>query len=219
MSLPTPYYSRDGITIYHGDCREILPHLEVDALVTDPVWPDAKADLAGREDPFGLLTATLDVLPNSCSRLAIHVSAMTDPRFLLAVPSRWKFARACWFYVAQPNYRGRMLGGAEIAYLFGEPPPVRPGLFLIPGMAFDNSPKGKEAAHPCPRKLSHVARLVEWWSGVDDIVCDPFAGSGTTLLAAKNSGRRAIGIEIEERYCEIAAKRLAQGVLNFEAAP
>ena len=75
---------------------------------------------------------------------------------------------------------------------------------------------GKQADHPCPRKLNHVAWLVRWWSAPADLVLDPFMGSGTTLVAAKNLGRKAIGIEIEEKYCEIAAKRLAQEVLSFD---
>jgi len=65
--------------------------------------------------------------------------------------------------------------------------------------------------HPTPRKLAHVRWLVNWFGG--ELVIDPFMGSGTTLRAAKDCGRRAIGIDIVERYCEIAAKRLAQGVL------
>ena len=69
--------------------------------------------------------------------------------------------------------------------------------------------------HPTPRRYDHVAYLVGKWG--EGMICDPFAGSGTTLLAAKTGGYRAIGIEIEERFCEIAAKRLGQEVFDFDA--
>ena len=68
--------------------------------------------------------------------------------------------------------------------------------------------------HPCPRRLEHVAWLVKLFA--DGLVIDPFAGVGTTLLAAKLSGYPAIGIEIDESYCEKAARRLDQGVFDFE---
>ena len=68
--------------------------------------------------------------------------------------------------------------------------------------------------HPCSRALIHMQWLANWWSEPGENILDPFMGSGTILLAAKNCGRRATGIEIEERYCEIAAKRLSQEVLG-----
>ena len=72
--------------------------------------------------------------------------------------------------------------------------------------------------HPCPRPLNGMKYLVECFCPPSGLVVDPFMGSGTTLVAAKDLGRRAIGIEIEERYCEIAAKRLAQEVLPLTEA-
>lgn len=209
-----PYYEHAGVTIYHGDCREILPHLEADTLVTDPVWPNAAVPLFGHEDPEGMLRAALECARTS--RLAIHLGCDSDPRFLMAVPARWKFFRACWLDVAQPHYKGRLLAGAELAYLFGPPPVSRPGYQVIPGMKRDVEAAGRYPGHPCPRRISHLVFLVERWSGLHDVILDPFVGSGTTLVAAKNAGRRAIGIEIEERYCEIAAKRLGQEVLQLE---
>ena len=86
-------------------------------------------------------------------------------------------------------------------------------------------PSGKQTTshtgntgHPCAKPFKFWKWLLAKGSSSEaDIVIDPFVGSGTTLRAAKDLGRRAIGIEIEERYCEIAAKRLSQEVLAFEA--
>ncbi len=210
-----PYYDDGkGIVIYHGDCREILPTLpKVDSVITDPVWPNSTAKLAGMDRPYELLTEAA-ILFNSL-RIAIHMAADSDPRFLVGIPKQWPFFRCCWLDCARPHYKGRLLAGAEVAYLFGDPPRVRDGFFLIPGMMRDHSSDGKRPGmgHPCPRKIGHTRWLVDKWSAPEDTILDPFMGSGTTLRAAKDLGRKAIGIEIEEQYCEIAAKRLAQEVL------
>jgi DNA modification methylase len=116
------------------------------------------------------------------------------------------------------GYKGRLLMTGDFAYLFGEPPKSVKGAHVIPGKCVDADSSGKQADHPCPRKLKHVEWLVNWWSEPGETVVDPFMGSGTTLVAAKRYGRNAIGIEIEERYCEMAAKRLSQGALPLEVA-
>lgn len=72
--------------------------------------------------------------------------------------------------------------------------------------------------HPTQKPQSLMRELVTLFSDAGDLILDPFMGSGSTLVAAKNLGRRAVGIEIEEKYCEIAAKRLSQEVLQFEGA-
>ncbi len=217
--MSRPYYDHAGITIYHGDCREILPSLvEAQTIVTDPVWPCATAQLAGGENPQALLSEALRASPPS-ARLAIQMGVDSDPRFLSAVPDRWPFFRLCWLDVAFPNPKGRLLAGPVPAYLFGEPPAPSPGRRLIPGMYLDTSSNGKSAGrgHPCPRKLGHVRWIVEKWSDPEDTILDPFVGSGTTLRAAKDLGRKAIGIEIEEKYCEIAAKRMGQEIFPYAA--
>lgn len=208
-----PYYDHAGITIYHGDCREILPSIVADTVVTDPVWPGASVRLAGYEDPQGLLRDALEALSSSTRRLAIQLGCDSDPRFLAAVSDAWRFFRLCWLDVARPNYKGRLLDGATPAYFFGEVPRPRPGAHVIPGMYRDASSAGKFPGHPCPRKLGQVRWIVQWWTNPEDVVLDMFCGSGTTLEAAKALGHQAVGIEIEERYCEIAAKRLSQEVL------
>ena len=216
----TAYYEQDGIVIYHGDCREIVADIAADTIVTDPVWPNASVKLAGYEDPEGLFRDTLSRIGEGhrVKRLAIQLGCDSDPRFLRAVPSWWPFFRVCWLDVSRPNYKGRLLDGATPAYYFGEPPAARPGAHVIPGIFRDSSSDGKFPGHPCPRKLRHLRWIVKWWSEPEDVILDPFAGSGTTLEAAKLLGHRAIGIEIEERYCELAAKRLAQRMLPIDLA-
>lgn len=215
LTCMKPYYNEAGITIYHGDSRQILPMLpRVNTIITDPTWPNATANLFGRDDPQGMLRDVLALC--SSTRLAIQLGCDSDPRFLQAVPLRWQFFRVCWLDVARPNYKGRLLDGATPAYLFGTPPKSRPGAQVIPGMCRDASSSGKESAHPCPRKIFHLRWLTRCWSEPEDTILDPFMGSGTTLLAAKDLEHPAIGIEIEERYCEMAAKRLNQCVFTLE---
>lgn len=213
-----PYYEHAGIQIYHGDCREILPTLPIGSgvsVITDPVWPNASVPLAGSEDPEALLK-TVAAECSGADRLAIHLGCDSDPRILRAVEWDWPFFRFVSLEIVRVGYKGRLLMTGDIAYLFGEPPKSRQGSHVIPGKCVDSSSDGKQCDHPCPRKLNHAKWLVRWWSEPTDTILDPFAGGGTTLAAAKNLGRKAIGIEIEEKYCEVAAKRLSQEVLCFE---
>ena len=210
-----PYYEHAGIQIYHGDCREVLPSIgSYETVITDPVWPNNSIPRFASIDSLTLLRESLNLI--SAERLAIHMGCDSDPRILLSVSAKWQFFRVCWLEIARVGYKGRLLMTGDVAYLFGDPPPSRPGAHVIPGRYLDPDGSGKQADHPCPRKVGHVGWLVKWWSAASDMIVDPFMGSGTTLLAAKGHGRRAIGIEIEECDCEIAAKRLSQEVFNFE---
>jgi len=225
--MVNPYYEADGITIYHGDCREILPYLSQPGVcVTDPVWPNSVFPKVA--NPAALFAEAVALL--TCERLVVQLGCASDPRFLASVPAHLPFVRVAWMRYARPSYRGRILVGSDVAYIFGTVPGSAPGRRVLSGecVARNNSTKdwhtnrGKgtsegieygDLPHPSPRRYEHVAWLVNLYS--DGAVLDPFVGAGTTLLAAKGCGHSAIGIEIEERYCEIAAKRLAQGVLNL----
>jgi len=210
----TAYFEREGITIYHGDCREIVPLLDPPAVViTDPVWPNAVKSLAGADDPAGLLSDFLGLLPDTVARLVIQLGCDSDPRFLTAVPSRWPFLRSCWLEYVRPSYKGRLLYTSDLAYIFGQWPKPRPGAMVIPGKFLQNDARPRTRGHPCPRQQSHVDWLVKWFG--ESTILDPFAGTGPVLLAAKYAGLRAVGIEIEERYCEVAARRLDQRVFGF----
>jgi site-specific DNA-methyltransferase (adenine-specific) len=233
VAVPKPYYSHAGIEIYCGDAREILPSLEAESIITDPIWPNS---VFPGVDPFLLLAETLEHA--KVTRIVVHLGCDSDPRFTNAVPLRWKFFRTCWLEYARPSYKGRLLYGSDVAYVFGEPPTAKKGGMVMPGRCIaqrtgDNIQReigeptarqksftrrmeaaDKQRLHPCPRRIQHVRWLCKWFGG--RAIIDPFVGSGTTLLAAKGLGIPAIGIEIEERYCEIAAKRLSQEVFSFE---
>jgi site-specific DNA-methyltransferase (adenine-specific) len=213
-----PYYQHGGITIYHGDCREILLSVQAkaDVIITDPVWPNCPEGLLqGQDRPQELLAEALSEV-TVAKRIVIVLRSDSDPRFLQAVPTRWPFFRLQILPYVMPGYIGRVLGGDEIAYGFGDPIPSTPGRRLIPGRGPSAQPFGRAAnGHPCSRCVLHFNWLMQWWSIEGETILDPFMGSGTTLLAAKNAGRQAIGIELEERYCEIAASRLAQEMMQL----
>lgn len=212
----TPYYDHAGIKIYHGDCREILMDLDpVDVVITDPVWPNADPQLFGSENPFLMLQQAAQNFARLSKRCAIQLGCDSDPRILTAVSPDIPFFRVFNLEYVRPNYKGRILYTGDVAYLFGTPPVSKPGRRVIPGRHLQNDGSRNRNGHPCPRQLAHVKALVRWWA--DGIVLDPFCGSGTTLEAAKLAGLPGIGIEIEEEYCEIAAKRLSQEVFDFSA--
>ena len=213
-----PYYESISSVIYHGDCLEILPKLEcqaVDTIITDPVWPNTRFSMPGGRTPEEVFMCAAQHFSRIATHLVVHLGCNSDPRFLQFVPAEFPFFRVCWLEYVQPHYQGRLLYTSDIAYVFGKPPRSRPGAHLLPGKMIQNDRAKPPQGHPCPRQLQHVRWLVKWFANYG--VLDPFMGSGTTLVAAKNLGHYAIGIEIEERYCEIAAKRLAQEVLPLEA--
>jgi len=216
----TPYYQDNYVTIYHGDCLEILPRVDYSEVVlTDPVWPNCPKgmfdNINNALDADNLFKKMTNVLKLPI-RMVVVMRFDSDPRYIL----RWvdlPFFRIQILPYVMPGYIGRKLGGDEMAYCFGEPLKPTIGKKLIPGYAKKVQPFGsKKSGHPCSRALQHFQWLCDWWSDKKDCILDPFMGSGTTLRAAKDLGRKAIGIEINEKYCEIAAKRMSQEVLNFK---
>lgn len=225
-----PYYEEAGITIYHGDCCEILPSLSAESIITDPVWPNSVPTLIGWDRPYELFAEAAAHFPRAAQRAVIHLGCDSDPRFLLGVPREMPFFRMCYLRYACPVRKGRVLYGGDVAYVFGVPPKSAPGRRVISGeyltvstrpdaarvklIAHKEYGKAVPGLHPTPRRLQHVRWLVAKLAG--DSVIDPFCGSGTTLVACAAQNIPAIGIEIEERYCEIAVKRLAQRVFDLQ---
>jgi len=196
--------------LYHGDCLEILPTLpKVDAVITDPVWPNCPDGmLHGANGCQGiLLESALNFC--QCDTVVVVLGFDSDPRFLYYVPNRWSFIRSQNLPYAVPGYRGRLLGGDEVAYVFGDIPK---GRGVIPGRArpVTSAKAERVTGHPCPRADEHMEQLCGWWSPMGGIVLDPFMGSGATGVAAARAGRKFIGIEIEKKYFEIAVERIDQ---------
>ena len=211
------------VKIITGDCREVIPGLQnIDVVITDPVWPNCPPGLLeGWDRPVELLREALAPLPDSVKRLVIVLRSDSDPRFLTAVPQRWKFICLQAMSYVVPMYLGRVLGGTEIAYCFGEPIPSREGKRVIPmwgpkAQPGDRPPNG----HPCSRALPHMDWLVSWWSVEGETVLEPFCGSGTIPLSAKRQYRNAIGIEANPIWAELARSRIdGDAPLLAEVAP
>lgn len=226
---------RVTVTVLQGDARDILPTLaaERSVIVTDPVWPNApQGSVAGSSDPVGLFRSVAPLL-RRFRRVVVQLGCDSDPAMLAALDM--PFLRVCWLRYACPTYKGRLLHTGDVAYAFGAWPAARPGATVIPGevtstrsdVQFLRGPKrrGKALgghaalAHPMPRRLEHVCWLVKWFVEPGETVVDPFAGSGTTGVAAARVGRDATLIEIEPRYADLARCRVRDDAGLFADAP
>jgi len=213
--MPDAWTSGD-VTLYRGDCLEVLPTLEahsVDAIITDPVWPNAASGLDGADDPEGLLRMASIHWPRLANRAVVQLGCDSDPRILDAIPSEMPFLRVCWLEYVRPHYKGRCLYTGDVAYAFGEWPPSEPGAHVIPGRIIQTDAAKRPEGHPCPRQLAHVQWLVRWFARGP--VLDPFCGSGTTLAAAVSAGLPAVGIEINPSYFDIAKQRVIEAQMQL----
>ena len=221
MSLPEPYYERDGIVIYHGDCRDILPHVEADAVVTDPPY-GIDGGTGGDARDFGkgrYLAGGWKDTPNYIREVCVPVvHGLTDLPMAVTPGTRNLHAYppprdiGCFFTPAAATHGPWGFTTFQPILYYGRD--WRAGRGALPS-GRQLTEAARKNGHPCPKPLSAWRWLVDKVAPETALVLDPFMGSGTTLVAARDLGRKAIGIEIEERYCEIAVKRLAQGVLPF----
>lgn len=225
-----PYYEQDGITIYHGDCRDVLPLIGgTFDIVTDP--------------PYGV---GIDYGPSYDDSPKVYwewfvpvVQTMKENARTLAFTHRVRAMQHLtdWDWIgvwSKPGAFGSRVGNSSVlphwepVFLYGihgagtkstyrsdvlEFNPQKVSGLSSSFIGREKWEKGGQSSHPTPKPLALFSELIRWVSQDDATIVDCFMGSGTTLRAAKDLGRKSIGIEIEERYCEIAANRLAQGVL------
>src|SRR5262245_44065047 len=200
-----PYYQDEWATIYHGDCREILPQLEpVDLVLTDPPYG------VGFQYQDSYDDKRTDYAEWALSCFQFYRERGRVVMLTTGMRNLWLYPRADWVLCwAKPGSTRRSdLGGFnewEPVLVYGKPK-IWNDFKYLPDCV--NHTKGK-SEHPCPKPLALYKWLIKAAGEVATIL-DPFMGSGTTLHAAKDMAVKSIGIEIEEKYCEIAVKRLRQ---------
>jgi len=217
------FYSDPKVTIYNADARKLLPHLDlggIDLVITDPVWPGCAVELPGRGEEFPLLADVAALVAEDIGRVIVILGIDVDPRLLAAIPESLPFVRVCWLKRIPPKYKGPILLDADVAYVFGHRKlGATPKQRVLPGVGQNVSRGHRDYGntHPCPRCYDHIKWLVKWFSKPGQIILDPFAGSGLVGRAAKELGRRAVLIDIEEQYCQIAQRMCTQEVLSFDS--
>lgn len=213
-----PYYDEDGITIYHGDCREVTAWLDADVLVTDP--PYGISHRSGRKGMHGDASIVGDESVDA--RDAVLAAWGARPALVFG---KWSRARPIGTRAVLTWDKGGQFGMGDLAL------PWKPNTeeVYVLGSGFHGSrttsvlrypppciSANHPTHHPTEKSLPLMRDLLS--KCPPGVIADPFMGSGTTLRAAKDLGRKAVGVEADEAYCEIAAKRLQQGVLTFGEA-
>ena len=219
-----PYYSDDLVTLYHGDCLEIDEWPKADVLVTDPPY-GITAGRLGSHQWKQQVHADVD-----WDRIELRDWALDlwgdRPRAVFGSPKNWQSA---------PEYRGVPLiwdkgdsprmgdhtwpfgSTYELIWLRGNGWKGHRRSSVIRQVPPDNARTAltRTIDHPTPKPVALMEVLISY--APPGVIADPFAGSGSTLVAAVNQGRKAIGVELEERYCEIIARRLSNQtmVLDF----
>ena len=240
----TPYFTGGAVTLYHGDCREVLPGLavEADLCLTDPPygetslewdrWPDGWPSLVRAPQLwcFGSMRMFLARVADFAGWKLAQDLVWEKQQGILLRPDRFvrvhealtHWYRGEWGDLhhdpprAAGGTRKRFNRAAGDRHVYGERGSSAVddgGWRYARSVIYANTPHRGTGLHPTQKPTTVLAPLITYSTPPGGLVLDPFAGSGSTLVAAQHEGRRAVGIEAREDYCDIAARRLAQGVL------
>ena len=222
MILPAPYYQDEATTLYCADCRDILPLLpKVDLVLTDPPY-GVDGGRGGDSKKHGKAKYSADFIDNEKYMVGtiiptIPICRMISNRMIITPGKRYMSLYpppddiGCFWTPAASNHGPWGFSTFNPILYYGKDP--RGGKCATPS-GIQVTEQSEKNGHPCPKPIKFWLWLLNKGSVEDtDTILDPFAGSGTTLVAAKQLGRKAIGIEISEAYCAIARKRLSQEYL------
>lgn len=207
-----PYYEDDLVTLYHGDCLEVSEWLPADVLVTDPPYGMAYSSGRVKGRPERPIAGDGDVgARDAALRLWGTKPAIVFGTWRVEKPKGVR-QTGIWDKGDDPGMGDLSLpwgSSFEEFYILGR------GFVGTRGPAViraNKPPISNRPDHPTPKPVGLMERLIGNTVGT---IADPFAGSGATLIAARNLGRKVIGVELEERYCELITKRLGQGAFDF----
>ncbi len=225
-----PYYEDEGITIYNGDCRDILPSIKsCDLILTDPpffmpathyqsrlTWQRSWGDTSVMGIFWSvILDLSLPLLQNK----GHFITFCNGESFAVFYPEMYRRFDVLKTLVWDKGHIGLgriwrnqhelIIAGRWEATQFHEESANRSDVIVAAVTPSSNR------LHPVEKPMALLETLILPTVGPNEMIIDPFMGSGTTLRAAKDLGRKAIGIETEERYCEIAAKRMSQMVMEL----
>lgn len=223
------YYEDDQVTLYHGDCLEITEWLAADVLVTDPPygirWEQKKG--GNQRHLRKQLDRTRSVLAGDTSpEVRDAALRIWGDRPVIAFGS-WRVPRPSRLHSVLIWHKANASSGVCNAAFFSVHEEIyilgtkgwrasSPPLLSVLSTSECRQYQPRETGHPTSKPVGLMERLIDRCP--PGVIADPFAGSGSTLVAARNLGRKAIGVELEERYCELIAKRLDQMCLDFGGA-
>lgn len=224
-----PYYQDDLVTIYHGDCLEIDVWLEADVLITDPPYgtqfteANPRGGYGRRQDALGRGSRHAPATPGMGAWIANDATTETRDRVI----ERWGIKPKAVFgsprAVDPPGeWADRLVWDKKRLGMNGGPWRYQHETIFVSAGFVRTSNEASSILRYFPDQSIHIhAKPVGLMSHLvatapPGVIADPFMGSGSTLVAAKSLGRKAIGVEIEEKYCEIAAKRCGQDYLFGE---